>query len=185
MTQSHRWYVLVLTILLASVLCSCASVHSQQQFAMSFLPAPLPANVEADLPTSGASSGLYANSMPNLVQKSLPAIEWPTEVDSRVIKADERFEAGKRKYQRGDLDGARRDFNTAIDALLTAPQDLPNRQKLERKLDQLVDKIYRYDLEELGSEVSRLADLYRRKLNALSDLRSSLLDQAMRGGLSL
>lgn len=41
------------------------------------------------------------------------------------------------------------------------------------------------NLEELGSEVSRLADLYRRKLNALSDLRRSLLDQAMRGGLGL
>ncbi len=121
---------------------------------MSFLPAPLPAAVETE-PPPPAPSGLYSHSMPNLAQRTLPNIEWPTEADSRILKADQRLEAGKKLYQAGDLDGARREFNRAVDTILTAPENIPNRQKLERKLDQLVDTIYRYDLEGLGSGEKR------------------------------
>ena len=38
-----------------------------------------------------------------------------------------------------------------MDVLLSAPENLPDRQTLERRLDQMVDTIYRYDLEGLGS----------------------------------
>src|SRR5258708_35275274 len=89
--------------------------------------------------------------MPNLVKKTLPAIDWPTEADSRMIRADQRFESGKKLLQAGDTAGARREFDRAIDVLLNAPENLSNRQKLERRLEQLVDTIYRYDLEGLGS----------------------------------
>lgn len=149
MTQSHRWFAVLITVVLGSVLCSCVSSRPQQQFAMSFLPAPLPVAIEAEQPSQ--ISDLYQHSMPNLALKTLPQIDWPTEVDSRIVRADRRFDAGKKLYQRGDLDGARREFNLAIDALLSAPENVPNRQKLERKLDQLVDAIYRYDREGLGS----------------------------------
>jgi len=117
---------------------------------MSFLPAALPAPVESE-ETSAPPPSLYIDSTPNLVQKTLPQIDWPTEVDSRILRADQHFEAAKKLYQRGDLDEARREFNRAIDSLLTVPDNVPNSQKLERKLDQLVDTIYRYDLEGLGS----------------------------------
>src|SRR5947209_222221 len=130
MTKSHRWRALLITIALVTVLSSCVSSRPQQQFAMSFLPAPLPAPIEAEKPSS---ISLYEHSMPNLAQKTLPQIDWPTELDSRILKADQRFEAGKKLYQRGDLDAARQEFNRAIDLLLTAPENIPNRQRLERK----------------------------------------------------
>ncbi len=101
MTPSHRPSLVLITIALVSVLCSCFSTTSQPHFVMSFLPAPLPVPVKAE--PSPIPAGLYADSMPNLVQKTLPAIDWPTEADSRMIRA------------------------------------------------QLVDTIYRYDLEGLGS----------------------------------
>ncbi len=150
MIAYHRTHTVLVTIATASVLSSCAASRSQQQFAMSFLPAPLPVAAEA-APPPPPPSGLYSHSMPNLAQRTLPNIEWPTETDSRILKADQRLEAGKKLYQSGDLDGARREFNRAVDTLLTAPENIPNRQKLERKLDQLVDTIYRYDKEGLGS----------------------------------
>ena len=159
MTASHRT-VLLITITLASVLCtSCVSSRPQQQFAMSFLPAPLPADTETTT-TAPVPSGLYEHSMPNLSQKTLPVIDWPTEADSRIIRANEQFEAGKREYQSGNAEAARADFNRAIDILLNAPQNLPNRQKLERRLDQLTDQIYRYDLDELGSGEKRTEVVY-------------------------
>lgn len=149
MTQSHRWFSVLATTAIVSILCSCVSSRPQQQFAMSFLPAPLPAPPSADEPT--LPSGLYEHSMPNLAQKTLSDIDWPGEVDSRILRAQQQFESGKKFYQRGDIAAARQQFDLAIDTLLTAPENLPNRQKLERKLDELSESIYRYDREGLGS----------------------------------
>lgn len=150
MTASHRCYRIGITILLVSSLSGCLARRPGQQFAMSFLPAAVPAPVETE-ETSTPPPSLYLNSTPNLVQKTLPQIDWPTEVDSRILRADQRFEAAKKLYQRGDVDGARREFNRAIDLLLTVPENVPNSPKLERKLEELVETIYRYDLEGLGS----------------------------------
>src|SRR5579871_1915280 len=104
MSVLHRCVATVTTSFLICVLSGCLSSHSQQQFAMSFLPAPLPAHVESE-EASAPPPNLYLHSTPNLVQKSLPQIDWPTEVDSRIVRADQRFEAGKKLYQRGDIDG--------------------------------------------------------------------------------
>jgi len=150
MTKSHRLYAVLITIVLGSVLSGCVATRTQQPFAMSFLPAPLPAAVESN-ESSASTSSFYASSMPNLAQTTLPQIDWPTEADSRILKAEQRFEAGKRLYQRGDREAARLEFNRAIDDLLTAPGNMANRQKLDRKIDELVDRIYRYDQEGLGA----------------------------------
>ena len=120
MTQSHRWFSVLATIAIVSILCSCVSSRPQQQFAMSFLPAPLPAPPSADEPT--LPSGLYEHSMPNLAQKTLSDIDWPGEVDSRILRAQQQFESGKKFYQRGDIAAARQQFDLAIDTLLTAPE---------------------------------------------------------------
>src|SRR5258708_29774058 len=128
MTPSHRPSLVLVTFALSSVLCSCFSTQSQPHFVMSFLPAPLPVPVKAE--PSPIPAGLYANSMPNLVQKTLPSIDWPTEADSRIIRADQRFEGGKKLLQAGDTAGARREFDRAIDVLLSAPENHSHRHKL-------------------------------------------------------
>src|ERR1700694_6056786 len=105
MTPSHRCYRIALTILVVFVLSGCLARRAEQQFAMSFLPAAIPAPVVAE-ETSPPAPSLYMSSMPNLAQRTLPQIDWPTEVDSRVLSADHLFEAAKKLYQRGDLEGA-------------------------------------------------------------------------------
>ncbi|MGH9613473.1 MAG: transglycosylase SLT domain-containing protein, partial [Bryobacteraceae bacterium] len=72
------------------------------------------------------------------------------------------FDAGKRFYIQGDMDAARTQFNSAVDVLLTAPGDIQDRGKLESKLDELVDKIYRYDLDGFGSGETQDAVVYER-----------------------
>lgn len=150
MTASHRLYVVLITIVLVFVLSSCVASRSQQPFAMSFLPAPIPSASETSSPPEPAAS-LYATSMPNLAQRTLPKIDWPSEADSVILKADRAMEQGRKLYQSGDRDGARKQFNAAIDTLLEAPENMASRQKLDRKIDQLVDMIYRYDQEGLGA----------------------------------
>jgi hypothetical protein len=138
MTDSHRSCILLsaLLALLAFPLASCMSSKSQA-FKMSFLPST-PARVESSFEEPPSiPSNLYSNEVPNLVQQALAAQPRAVEADSRIFKAEGHFEAGRKLYQQGDLTGARREFDAAIDTLLTAPENIPDRQKLERRLDQM------------------------------------------------
>lgn len=73
------------------------------------------------------------------------------QLDGRIRRAEERFEAGKRLYLQGEFAAAREEFDKAIDMLLTSPESAPDRLLMEKKLEQLVDRIHRYDLEGLGA----------------------------------
>ena len=46
---------------------------------------------------------------------------------------------------------ARLEFDRAVDVLFNAPENLPGRAALERRLEELVDAIYRIDQDQLGS----------------------------------
>jgi membrane-bound lytic murein transglycosylase D len=123
-----------------------------QQFATAFLP-PAPAVRASEIAEPPRiEPSLYAYELP----KQLPAMLGDpgtarSGADVRVQSAEEHFQTGKRLYQEGDSEGARREFDAAIDALMTAPASLPDRHKVERKLDQLVDSIYKYDLDRVGA----------------------------------
>ncbi len=161
MTGRHRSFILLsaLVALLAFPLASCMSSKSQA-FKLSFLPST-PARVESSFEEPPhIPSNLYSNEVPNLVQQVLATPPRSAEADSRIFKAEGHFETGRKLYQQGDLTGARREFDAAIDLLLSAPENIPDRQKLERRLDQMAETIYRYDLEGLGSGATQPEVVY-------------------------
>jgi membrane-bound lytic murein transglycosylase D len=83
-----------------------------------------------------------------------PALDFPprpTAADPYLRRADSHYQSGKRLYQGGDISGARKEFDHAIDILLDAPEDNSDRLLLEKKYDKLVESIYRMDVESLGS----------------------------------
>jgi membrane-bound lytic murein transglycosylase D len=73
------------------------------------------------------------------------------ETDDRLNRADMHFNAGRQFYFEGDLTAARREFDAAVDTLLDAPESLPDHRRIERRLDELCDLIYRFDIEKLGA----------------------------------
>ncbi len=73
------------------------------------------------------------------------------EADERLNSADTHLNNGRRLYFQGNLDGARREFDLAVDALLNAPDSLPDHRRIERRLDEICDLIYRFDVEKLGA----------------------------------
>jgi membrane-bound lytic murein transglycosylase D len=155
MTLSHRASALIagFTFSLALLTSGCAT-KQQQAFKLSFLPstsAPIEPSFEA--PPQFATN-LYSTDSPDLVQRALASASRRAEVDSRVAKAREHLDAGKRFYQLDDIDAARREFDAALDVLLSAPDTLPDRPRLESELDQIADTIYHYDLEGLGAAAS-------------------------------
>src|SRR5277367_3351574 len=166
MIQSHRlagFYVLLL--LLTS---SCAT--KQPAFKLSFLPStPVPIEPTFEAPPQ-FKINLYASDSPDLVQRALASASHKQEVDGRVAVAHTHLEAGKRFYQAGDAVQARREFDAALDVLLSAPES-PDRPRLESELDQIADTIYHYDLEGLGGAASQQEVVYDKSpLDSILDM---------------
>ncbi len=66
-------------------------------------------------------------------------------------QAEKLFLNGKFLLQEGKPDEARRSFDEAVDTLLSLPADAPGREGLERRIEELIRRIHRYDLEDLGA----------------------------------
>jgi membrane-bound lytic murein transglycosylase D len=59
------------------------------------------------------------------------------------------FQLGRRALERGDSEQARREFDRALDLLLAprAPADPATESRIQRKIEELAEAAYRYDLE--------------------------------------
>jgi membrane-bound lytic murein transglycosylase D len=160
MTSSHRSSALVAAIIAVILLLSSGCVSTKTQaFKSSFLPStPVVVAPSFEEPPHIASS-FYSGESPTLIQHALAAVPRTSEVDGSIVRAEDHFEAGKRFYQQGDAEGARREFDAAMDVLLSAPENLPDRQRLERKLDRMAEAIYHYDLEGLGAATAQQPDM--------------------------
>lgn len=75
----------------------------------------------------------------------------PSSADPRLDRATERFNEGKRLLLEGKKVEARKEFDEAIDILLSTAASAPDRARLERKMEELTDKIYRLDVESLDA----------------------------------
>jgi membrane-bound lytic murein transglycosylase D len=139
--------------------CSMGIGSFRQPIRNSFLPQAPAVNMEeaaASIPreTLDTPPALYSQEHPNLTP-STQSILRLTELETRLRKAEEKFNAGKKAYADGETEQARRSFNGAIDLLLEAPnQDELGRQRLERRLEEMVEAIYRYDISGLGAAES-------------------------------
>lgn len=153
MTSSHRSTAFAAASTAALVLLSsgCASTKSTAAFKMSFLPStPVVIQPSLEEPPHIAS-GYFTGESPDLMRQALATMPRIAEADNVIAKADGHFEAGKRLYMQGDAASARREFDAAMDVLLSAPENTPDRVRLEARLDRLSDAIYHYDLEGLGA----------------------------------
>ncbi len=134
-------------------LSSCATTAPPKQFRTFFAP---PAR-------AGVSQGdqvlieppnvtlAYANEAPLVTSSSLPSFSRPSDVDFLIKKADDRFASGKRAFQEGRTADSRADFDRVLDVLVTAPENLVDRARLERHIDELIERIYRYDVDQAAS----------------------------------
>jgi membrane-bound lytic murein transglycosylase D len=138
----------------SALLLGGCGVQQQPRFRTPFLP-PSP-SVAAPLEVSEPPEVA-----PNLFLKDAPAVIKPAVPDARVRaeqtkqRAQQRFDRGKRLYWRQDFDGARTEFDGAVDLMLEAAGlDPGNREAHERALDTMVDAIHRFDLGSLGAAAS-------------------------------
>jgi membrane-bound lytic murein transglycosylase D len=85
----------------------------------------------------GASS---AREIPNEVQRAEPR------VDQLIEKAEVYFNQGKLNLADNNRDGARSDFDKAVDEILMSGMDVRGNQKLQKYYLELVERIYREEV---------------------------------------
>ena len=137
------------------VLTGCAATAQTiqpQLYKQFFLP---PQQAKAPEPVQQAFAdpprlSLYGNEYPALPANP-SSIARPTDAEFLIQRANASFAAGKRALQQGQPDQARQEFDSAVEVLFNAPENLPDRAALERRLEELVDAIYRIDQDQLGS----------------------------------
>jgi membrane-bound lytic murein transglycosylase D len=153
MTVKTRVIASCCVLAVAGVLAGCA-VSGRQPLRMAFLPpAPATAAVRSEIaePPPEITPSFLDRETPMSFGATPDLPPRSRRLDDRLRQAQERFETGKRFLAAGDAEGARREFDRAIDLLLATSDSTPGRQEIEKKIDELTELIHRYDIESLGA----------------------------------
>jgi membrane-bound lytic murein transglycosylase D len=149
--RSHRLLLLNTAILLTVAGCA---VPKSTRFQMPFVP---PAAVAGGAVTFAADAAppppnIYLNGeSPISILDQYRQIPVPTRSDLSIVQAEAAYQKGKRFYKDGDKARARRQFDRAVDLLFEASENPSDRPAFERKFEETVDRINRYDLAGLDS----------------------------------
>jgi membrane-bound lytic murein transglycosylase D len=145
-SRSQALSGLNITALLA--LAGCAG-PMQSRFQMPFAhPGPATA---PDVVLSEPPPNLYlSKEMPAYIPGQSRLTPLPTPSDLQISRAEDAFQKGKRFYQSGDKERARKQFDRAVDLMFEASENPTDRPAFERKFEETVDGIERYDLAGLG-----------------------------------
>jgi membrane-bound lytic murein transglycosylase D len=93
---------------------------------------------------------LYTKELPLLLADAKPVPQRSVEVNLRIGRAEALYQAGSELFLKGKADEGRMEFDRALELLATAPAALPDRQRLIRKYEQLVEAIHRLEVESAG-----------------------------------
>jgi len=119
--------------------------------------APPPDAVTIETADNAMDGVIQQNSArPGRTQRSgVVATEDASALQSRVQKAlhecDQHFQSGKSFLANQQVVEARHEFDLAVDALRDLPENLPDRAVLERRAEEFIREIHKYDLEGLGA----------------------------------
>ena len=91
---------------------------------------------------------------PALLIPKEAAVEVLTPAQKSIRDAERHFQFGKFYIQEGKIVEARTEFDAAIDTLLDVPESAPDRVAVEKKFEDLIRLIHRYDVDSLGSGLS-------------------------------
>jgi membrane-bound lytic murein transglycosylase D len=148
--RNHRLAVGGAALLLMAAGCA---TPKPGRFARAFAP-PAPA-APGEVYIAEPPPNVYlSNVTPSPILEQYRFANLPTPSDLLIARADDAYQRGKGFYQSGDPARARRQFDRAIELLFQASDSPTDRTAFERKLEETVDAISRYDLAGLGPAVN-------------------------------
>ena len=142
-----------LAVAFFAVFTAACGYNQQSRFQMSFLPPAPQSAVSGELDNPPAvEPNPYLRDVPAVLLANPQLPPRKTRSDALMQRADQSFQRGKHLYQIDDIDGARREFDAAIDLMLEAGDQNPaDRQEYELRMDAMVDAIHRLDLAGMGA----------------------------------
>ncbi len=127
-------------------------------------------DIDAALPADAVRPVSTART-PSLLIPTGPQEAPKSLVQKALQEADKHFQYGKFSIQEEKFDQARIEFDAALNVLMDLPADLPDRGLAERKFEELIRLIHRYDLDSLGASATKDEPVYTQSpLDQILDL---------------
>src|SRR5438874_722686 len=129
----------------------CGTTTQQSRFQMAFLPSvPHALTAQPDFAEPPQINPLLPE-IPSLVAVT-PQLPPFSRADGLMKRAEQHFQRGRKYYQAHDPENARKQFDQAVDLMMQASENKPNdHQEFQRRFEQMVDSIHRYDMAGLGA----------------------------------
>jgi membrane-bound lytic murein transglycosylase D len=142
---------------LAALASSC---QSAKKTVAASVPPPPPTQASQTSTLSAPSSTLAASSTTEPAQPAglgdstgLPSANATSDpVGDLVSHVEQQYQSGLSKFQAGNTDGARQDFDQAFNALLESNLDIRSDDRLEKEFDLIVDGVNHLNLGEAATE---------------------------------
>lgn len=151
MTFSNHLIRASLACLATLIAASGQTASHPGSYGNNLLPAGFTVAMRAEEPVEPPSNPYVNLRQPALLLAKEISAENLTPAHKAVREADQHFQYGKFFIQEGKIEEARREFDQAIDVLLDVPESAPDRSVAEKKSEELIRLIHRYDIESLGS----------------------------------
>ncbi len=94
--------------------------------------------------------GVNAPAVAPPVQQEQPSRRVEDSVLTLIAESDRHFKAGQRELEQGHFEGAKQEFNRAVDLLLESPYGARTEPRIREHFDRLVDRISAYELKALA-----------------------------------
>jgi len=95
---------------------------------------------------------LFVGETPFVFREKAAATAADDVLESLIRLAEAHFQNGKIYFQAGNYEAARREFDRAVETLFNAQDEAGNPRRLESKLEELTEAIYRFDLSGLSQD---------------------------------
>lgn len=132
-------------VIAGSLVWSPAVAKAQVVPAIAAAAKPEAARPDDDAPSRTLEAVPVIPPVPALSAATLPPK--PSWKEERLVNAERLYTEGYRLYQAGDREGARKQFDEALDLVLNAKSEPVNRSAFDKRFDELVQKIYRIDVD--------------------------------------
>jgi membrane-bound lytic murein transglycosylase D len=144
--QTYRSLVIVLAALAANVACQSAQKQTFLPPAQAQAPAlrpasPPPAPVPAKTTPAATVAPTTEPQAKSLPKPQPPQAKAADPVAELIARVEKEYQAGQDSYKAGDLEAAKKSFDSAVNLLLNASEELRADERMDRELDRVMEGI--------------------------------------------
>src|SRR5882757_2823200 len=134
--QIHPTLAILLAALAATVACQSAQKRTFLPPQQAQAPAVQPASKTPDPPPTKAAAPV-----PEPPKAATPDAAAADPVAQLIVRVEKEYQLGQDAYKAGNLDTAKKDFDTAVNLLLNADAALRADERMDRELDHVMEGI--------------------------------------------